>query len=601
MSAQLPPDETQRLAALRGYEVLDTPAEAAFDDLTELAAYICEAPIALISLVDEDRQWFKSRLGLTAEQTPREVSFCAHAILQSDMLIVPDAAGDPRFAANPLVTAEPKIRFYAGAPLLTPEGHALGTLCVIDRVPRQMREDHQRALRVLARHVMAQLELRKRQREARVLRAQRVEMIEALERQREEAERRMAEREREFSQREQGLADALRTAEAARLAFLSVLEDQKIAEAQLRAGEARYRELFQTNPHPMWVFDVDSLEFLTVNEAAIRHYGYTREEFLSMRLGDLCEPEGLSALLNRLREAGAQPLRALSARHRLSDGRVIDVEVSSHALEFDGHGARLVMAHDVTERLRAEAAIRALNAELEQRVAERTAQLTALNAELEAFTYSVSHDLKAPLRGIDGYSHLLLADHADELGEEARGFLQRIRAGTEQMNRLIEDLLAYSRIERRTLGTGRVVLSQVVEAVLAEHREEIEARGVDLQLRLDCAALTADREGVTLVMRNLLGNALKFSAQVPKPCIELGSSAGDGTCVFWVRDNGIGFDMKFHERVFEIFQRLQLSEDYPGTGIGLAIVRKAVQRMRGRVWAQSAPGAGATFYVELPA
>lgn len=161
MKAPLPGTEKKRLKVLWQYDVLDTVPEEVFDDLTELAARICEAPIALITLVDEKRQWFKSRVGLTVKETSRDISFCGHAICQSDLFIVPDATRDKRFSHNPLVTADPKIRFYAGAPLITPDGHALGTLCVIDKVPRQLTDDQKQALRVLARHVMTQLELRR--------------------------------------------------------------------------------------------------------------------------------------------------------------------------------------------------------------------------------------------------------------------------------------------------------------------------------------------------------------------------------------------------------------------------------------------------------
>ena len=157
--------EKKRLNVLWQYEVLDTVPEELFDDLTELAARICEAPIALISLVDEKRQWFKSRIGTTVTETSRDISFCAHAIRQSDLFIVPDATKDERFFKNPLVTSDPKIRFYAGAPLITPDGYALGTLCVIDKVPRELRPDQKHALVILARHVVSQLELRRRSRD----------------------------------------------------------------------------------------------------------------------------------------------------------------------------------------------------------------------------------------------------------------------------------------------------------------------------------------------------------------------------------------------------------------------------------------------------
>jgi GAF domain-containing protein len=165
MTAPIPQDEKKRLKVLWQYEVLDTIPEEVFDDLADLAAQICEAPIALISLVDEKRQWFKAKVGVTVSETSRDSSFCAYAITQGDLFIVPDATLDERFANNPLVTSEPKIRFYAGAPLITPDGHALGTLCVIDKVPRELRPEQKQALRILARHVVTQLELRRRSRE----------------------------------------------------------------------------------------------------------------------------------------------------------------------------------------------------------------------------------------------------------------------------------------------------------------------------------------------------------------------------------------------------------------------------------------------------
>lgn len=260
------------------------------------------------------------------------------------------------------------------------------------------------------------------------------------------------------------------------------------------------------------------------------------------------------------------------------------------------HGVLL----DITALKSAESRVMRLNTTLENRVARRTAQLEAANKELEAFCYTVSHDLKAPLRGIEGYSALLEELHGDALPEEGRLFLANIRHGVGQMHELIEDLLAYSRIERQRLETRLFSLPDLVDSVVEGFSHDIAQRGAQIRIGALPAQLNTDPNPLLVILRNLVGNALKFAAAAQPPVIHIEGQLRAGRAMLTVRDNGIGFDMKYHDRIFEIFQRLHRAEEYPGTGIGLAIVRKAVQRLGGKVWAESTPREGASFHLEFP-
>lgn len=256
---------------------------------------------------------------------------------------------------------------------------------------------------------------------------------------------------------------------------------------------------------------------------------------------------------------------------------------------------RVGVVQDITERKTAELALQKLNAELESRVLARTVELAAKNQELEAFSYSVSHDLKAPLRGIDGYSHLLEKEYAGKLDEEGQRFLANIRGGVLQMQRLIDDMLAYSRLERRTQPVVPLVLDNLIKQALAERRQDLGPAQVVVDI--DPESILADKEGLAIALRNLIDNAIKFSRQNPAPVIEIRSRIEGGNHILSVKDNGIGFDMKHKDSVFKIFQRLHRSSEYPGTGVGLAMVQKAMEGVGGRVWCESEPGKGAVFHL----
>jgi light-regulated signal transduction histidine kinase (bacteriophytochrome) len=345
-----------------------------------------------------------------------------------------------------------------------------------------------------------------------------------------------------------------------------------------------FRRLFAGNPLPMWLYDLESLVFIDVNDAAVAHYGYSRDEFLGMRIADL-------------RVAGDP------GRHRLRDGRFIDVEVSSQPLEYGGPPTALAVVHDVTasreaERARVEEGLRRLNAELEERVRQRTVQLQAAVDELEAFSYSVSHDLRAPLRSIDGFSQALVEDVGALLPPGAHQHIDRIRAATQRMAHLIDDLLTLSTISRTEMTRQPIDMTDLVGRVLAEMEAHVPRSAV---VTIAPGMTTSgDPRLLRVVLENLLANALKFSGAQEQPCIDVGQTSRDGASqVFYVRDNGVGFDPAYADKLFRPFQRLHSSSEFPGTGIGLATVRRIVQRHGGWVWAEGRMGEGACFSFAL--
>jgi len=504
-------------------------------------------------------------------------------------------------------------------------------------------------------------------------------------------------------------------------------------EAALKESERYYRHLFHSNPLPMWVRDVASNRYLDVNEAALRQYGYTREEFLGLTSYDLIPREDRAKWEQFLRERGSGGELQRQARHRKKDGSIIDVEVTSHELNFGGRPARLALANDVTARNRAEQAlrgakeqaaaerallqavienlpdqifvkdlegrylllnaaatatrgasrsedligktvfdlfpqhvaarfdaedravmemgvpllnremettwpdgrtglhlttkvplrdaaggitglvginrnitalrrsaeeIRRLNTELERRVIERTAQLEAANKELESFSYSVSHDLRAPLRSIEGFSRALAEDFGARLDDTGRDYLRRLRAASQRMSQLIDDLLSLSRVARSDMKLKSVDLSALAREILGELQREEPARKVMARISPKLAA-QGDPELLRVVLDNLVRNAWKFTAKNAEGEIEIGAARQNGRTVYFVRDNGVGFNMAYAGKLFGAFQRLHGDSEFPGSGIGLATVQRAVHRHGGDIWAEGEVGKGATFYFTL--
>ncbi len=381
--------------------------------------------------------------------------------------------------------------------------------------------------------------------------------------------------------------------------------ESQIGEASMEAdenpqySEGQYQLLFERNPLPMWVYDPATLRFLTVNEAAIRHYGYSRREFLGMTIKDIRPAEDVPALLADVKANRSTPTVTSVWRHRKKDGTLIDVEITSHEFQFGEHKTKLVLAKDITEQLHAEAQVCQLNEELEERVSERTAELTAANKELEAFSYSVSHDLRAPLRAIIGYSQLILEDYAVRLDTEGQRLLGVIAAEALRMSQLIDDLLTFS-----GLGRQRVQMTDVDMTALALSAfQSLIATHLPKAPQLNIKTLPPARGDSAMLRQvfvNLLDNAIKFSRVRKDATIEIGGSCDQDQNVYYVKDNGVGFDEKYIAKLFGVFQRLHAEEEFAGTGVGLALVQRIILRHGGKVWAGSKLGKGATFYFAIP-
>jgi len=342
---------------------------------------------------------------------------------------------------------------------------------------------------------------------------------------------------------------------------------------------------------------------LSWNAGAERLIGYRAEDILGLHISRFYPDEDVTVSADdALAMAAAEGhFREEGWRVRM-DGSRFWADVTLTALRDRGGALRgfAKITHDMTERRAADEEIRILNAELEERVRHRTAELAQAVSELEAFSYSVSHDLRAPLRAIDGFSQALLGHAAAALDDKGRHYLDRIRAGAFRMSELIDDLLLLARVSRSELRTGPVDVGEIAETILLEHRRRQPDRAVDVTVANGMAA-AGDRRLLAIALGNLLDNAWKFTARKAPARIEVGIAPGDGETVFFVRDDGAGFDMAYADKLFGAFQRLHDTSEFEGTGIGLATAQRVIARHGGRIWAEGRPGQGATFFFTLGA
>ena len=348
----------------------------------------------------------------------------------------------------------------------------------------------------------------------------------------------------------------------------------------------------------IYVFDAVTLRYEYANGGALHNLGYSFRHLKLLTPLDLM-PQYSEGSFVRLVEQLLHREKAqqvFATVHRRSDGSEYPVEVHLQAVEREGRWKCLAVVIDITERQRAQTEIVKLTSSLEKRVAERTAELAQANAELESFVYSISHDLRTPLRAINGYASILVEEQKGRLDPEAVDMLQRIARGAVRMGDLIDDLLTFSRVGRTELNRMQVDMEAMARTVVEELRPSYPHAQISIQ---PMPGAQADPALLRQVMLNLVSNALKFSSRRADAHIAIGVLQEGEPPAYFVRDNGAGFDTQHAAKLFGVFQRLHQESDFPGTGVGLAIVRRIIERHKGRVWAESSPGKGATFFFTL--
>ena len=387
------------------------------------------------------------------------------------------------------------------------------------------------------------------------------------------------------------------------LVFARDVTERKKAEEALRQSEERLHRAIMNSPFPIMLHSEDG-KVLQISNSWCEITGYTRDDLATTanwaeraygdkRILVQAEIDQLYGLENRKSEGD------YTIRTKLGDARIWEFSSAPLGRLPDGRRMVISMAMDVTERRASEREVRRLNDELERRVHDRTAELEATNKELEAFSYSVSHDLRAPLRAIDGFASILNKDFMARLDREGQRVLGIVCDEAKRMGQLIDDLLAFSRLNRQPMQSGAIDMTTLAKTVFAECAAHAPGRQLQFNLR-SLPSAHGDPAMIRQVLVNLIANAIKYTRPKSPAVIEIGCRGGETDAVYYIKDNGVGFDLKYANKLFGVFQRLHTEDEFEGTGVGLALVQRIVHRHGGRVWAEAKVNEGATFFFTIP-